>query len=375
MLSSRSRPILVMFLGAGFSRAFGMPLTDQLLRQIFASVDGAVQRELKAAICKFFPHAANSAEADFEVLLGLLDSLLDDKVARDRIFPRGDVSLVRSALLAGLGRVVHYSKDYSTYRTDLMMDSLIRILEACHQAYQLVIVTTNYDLIPDKAIGWLNDRALGYDDLDKPARDIRRFTYGSYIRGVWDSRPEGPALIEAYHHWQPFESGIQVYKLHGSLNWAYCSRCGEVDLSFGLTDLLAVYSLEPIRCAAGCGGTYTWLIVPPTHLKTYEYPLLKKTWLNAEAALTAAQRVVFIGYSLPPPDPLVALLILRARAAQSSEKFGYWVVNPDCRVHERFRTLLGRPEVMVPDEFNPESFLRQWTPTLIETVEPLKSLT
>jgi hypothetical protein len=104
------------------------------------------------------------------------------------------------------------------------------------------------------------------------------------------------------------------------------------------------------------------------HVKDYGAPLLQKIWRLAEDALAETQQVVFIGYSLPPADPFVAHLILRARARSCSKTgWKYWVFNKDACAHERFRSLLGPAEANILEKFTPQTFAAQWLHKILDS--------
>ncbi len=97
---------------------------------------------------------------------------------------------------------------------------------------------------------------------------------------------------------------IKLLKLHGSLNWLYCSSCGRlyVDDTYSIgiqerecqfcqqpSDNQDKHSLEP-------------LIITPTFLKEFSNLHIKNIWQNAFVELQEASHIVFIGYSLPHAD-------------------------------------------------------------------------
>jgi len=149
-----------------------------------------------------------------------------------------------------------------------------------------VLISLNYDTLLDDA---LTDAGAspnyGFRDLDL-------------------TRREGPLLA----------------KLHGSLNWALCPACGHVAVADEkIAHLLPhVEGLSCNRC--GCerlGG----MIISPTWLKSYEGAHLQHVWDLALEAIQQADRIVFVGYSMPPAD--VAIYHLIRRGLLASRK-GTW---------------------------------------------------
>jgi hypothetical protein len=81
---------------------------------------------------------------------------------------------------------------------------------------------------------------------------------------------------------------VQVFKLHGSLNWAYPGQRGK--------KLTAFQSYSDVLAAG-----FTPSLVPPTWKKGF-YSQHEDVWTGAVAALASATRIVVIGFSMPATD-------------------------------------------------------------------------
>ncbi|MGE5673413.1 MAG: SIR2 family protein [Mycobacterium leprae] len=100
-------------------------------------------------------------------------------------------------------------------------------------------------------------------------------------------------------------------KLHGSLNWALCPACSGITVTRGHEAYLLPES-NGLACGR-CGGTrMRGLIISPTWQKRYQAFPLQQVWEAALGALQQADRVVFVGYSIPPADVAIYHLIRRA---------------------------------------------------------------
>jgi hypothetical protein len=69
---------------------------------------------------------------------------------------------------------------------------------------------------------------------------------------------------------------------------------------------------NPARCAEEGHALLEPLLITPTYLKSYGRPQVSLIWQRAERALRDAQRVVFIGYSLPDADFHIKYLLQKA---------------------------------------------------------------
>src|SRR5690606_27649083 len=92
-------------------------------------------------------------------------------------------------------------------------------------------------------------------------------------------------------------------KLHGSLNWAYCSLCEQIEIHneyYHPCD-----SKEKLHCKL-CGNWYAQpVLITPTLFKSYDIPPLKQLWSLSLRLLSDIEKIVFIGYSLPTNDVAV----------------------------------------------------------------------
>jgi hypothetical protein len=238
------------------------------------------------------------------------------------------------------------------------------------------VITTNYDLIADMACFFINDQLAGVRGGDVRL-NLDRYRYGIHIRGLCQIlRQTGPAgrsgdaprFASAQSRSVSVE-GIPVYKLHGSLNWAFCENCHEIDIAFSRNELDSIYGWKPIPCASGCGGSYKRLIVPPQPMKVYSNYELVKVWKRAEDVLAAASHVAFIGYSLNPVDASVIQLVLRGRAKSRQHRGAPWdysMINPDRALLQRYRSLLGEPAIRDARPFDPAGFEREVLPRLLQ---------
>ena len=152
---------------------------------------------------------------------------------------------------------------------------------------------------------------------------------------------------------------IDLLKLHGSLNWAYCELCGIIakrlnaltqfelgrviravgpdDYRFSITDAIAH------QTCAKCTKSFHAqpVIVPPTWNKGgFSSASMKTVWARAAQHLAEAEYIVIIGYSVPPTDHFFHYLYSLGTMSETRVK-KILVYNPDAGVEERYRRLLG----------------------------------
>jgi hypothetical protein len=166
----------------------------------------------------------------------------------------------------------------------------------------VTLLSLNYDIIADNA-------------LPAVAEGQGRLALPDYSCDI---------ATDAYRQAEKFG---KLIKLHGSLNWLYCPNCHRLDLGVApsgrrtvkmlgalyLEDLNAKYGRRGSPCRE-CGTFVRPVLITPTHLKDYRNPHIARIWYEAARALREAERVVFIGYSMPDDDIDVVYLFKRGLA-------------------------------------------------------------
>lgn len=165
------------------------------------------------------------------------------------------------------------------------------------------VLTFNYDLVLERAL------LKEYGELD--------YKLGP-IRGL-----------------KKFSNGIPLIKLHGSLNWSWCSGCEEVYVDEKPT--AANYRREacPRR---GCRTMLDPLIVPPDANKNASLDTISSLWRKAGSFLSKADRIVIVGYSLPDADTSAKELLIGP--VQRVSRFD--VINSHPSALSAIETKLGR---------------------------------
>ena len=222
----------------------------------------------------------------------------------------------------------------------------IEVLQKLINLGKTVVITTNYALISDKAVQWINDRRLGLPQGIGPPKDLRRFQYGFKVSAVWTSDiQQGTNFDEEYFRnplWLENKELVQIYKLHGGSNWVYCDNCSdqrELHLSRTFNDVKKIFSIKENPTCCKCGTSYEYSIVPPMTNKNIDSDLVLKTvWSKAREALLNSTHIIFIGYSLPNADPKVIDLI---KSTRSLNRKYYLIMEKNHEVISRYERLLG----------------------------------
>lgn len=168
------------------------------------------------------------------------------------------------------------------------------------------------------------------------------------------------------------ERGIPHYKVHGSLNWFRDNSTLAIQATPLKPMLAKTYwdrlgldreAERPIDTVELLFGSNKWgeslhpepIIVPPTWNKGWYQEQLQSVWGNASAALSTAENVFVIGYSLPPSDQFFrAFWSLSTISDSVIDRF--WLFDPSSKgdIVDRFSSMMG-PAIMDRGRFRYES--------------------
>ncbi|HEU5180122.1 MAG TPA: hypothetical protein VFW45_04985 [Candidatus Polarisedimenticolia bacterium] len=304
----------VYFLGAGASRADfpDIPLMDNLLHEIVRT------RPVSALLMDFLEGVFGPGILDappdperiprIDDLFTLIDASLSGRGPSPAGISREKLIEVRRHLTASIGLVVARAVGAGLGRT------AIRFAKALPEASTLI--STNYDIVMDSALLERRPRNVNYgvavreavQRLDGQRRG--RFEEMHHFRAL----PDSEAIVRT--------GGIPLLKLNGSLNWLYCPRCDELDITLSQSTGAVLILDEPElgRCSQErCTSPYETVLVGPSLEQRYENRFLAATWVRAERSLREAASLVIVGYSLPEADYLVRAMFARTFGHRSDK--------------------------------------------------------
>lgn len=156
------------------------------------------------------------------------------------------------------------------------------------------ILTYNWDLLLDNVLG----REIVVPDFSKigELEEKEKQQYKNMWENLMAVRDLKWSTEIPYVNYQ---SKGYYLKLHGSIDWAYCSNrdCGSYSKVFAVNQLI-----EKHYCFECCSEVQ-YLIVPPVLNKDFRHiPFMKKVWNFARNEVKIAEEIVIWGYSLPPTD-------------------------------------------------------------------------
>jgi hypothetical protein len=301
----------VVILGAGFSHAVSehLPLANEL-------GDLAYQQAKSSESDLFREAPVFTDDRPFEMWLSLL--------AEDQPHLDESANRINAARFAILTRsIVAVLEERQALALEPDGPRWVYELISCFHERETTLVSLDYDTLIEVAV---NSMSLGLAEIE-----------GGLPRGFEDVSFGRPAPIQssvspqdivgthppqfAFPRHAP-EATMRLLKLHGSLDWWWVPN----DMS-GLTlaraETLSTFG-NPVRSTEeqlrSLPGREPF-IVPPLASKSpyYRNPLTRQLWREAFDALSTAERITLIGYSLPRTDVVMGGMLesaIRNREAQ-----------------------------------------------------------
>lgn len=297
---------IAIIFGAGASCSEGAPKQSDLFRSYFSSANRKaaysptleIDRELATFFAELFGIDVDDGFTrdfpTFEEVLGVLE-LAD---LREEGFKGFDVSgfckegasRIRS-LRSYLVLLIAAALDEALRQEGKYHNELMYTIMRCCDISLCDFISLNYDILLDNALIRLKESTNV--DLDYGIE------FSNFARpGQW-SRPDP-------------NHKLNLFKLHGSLNWLFCSVCGSMTLTpkeKGVCNLI----VNPGLCVCPeCRSMSVPIIIPPTYFKVLSNLYLQEVWRGAEKAMAAASTWIVCGYSFPDADIHVKYLMKRA---------------------------------------------------------------
>ena len=321
------RPETVYVLGAGFSCDAGVPLQPDILSGIrklgLLDLPRVLSEEFVDAQNKIFDFIGRIFETAPDPRLEDVFTLIDQSIQRKNHclgYNWQDLEVVRSALLDAIVLLFHAKQDLMASADRDFYDSVAAFLieqriAAGQESHPFSIISLNWDCILENAIYRCLDQ-YGITEVD-----VDYCCYTTPLQG-----PQGQKAKHVPSVQQKAKGlyNIKLMKLHGSINCVICPNCNRLYVGLHApSEWMEEYLLNKIcpRCARTAphsqegkrqGPILEPLLISPTFLKELSNTHIQMVWDNAYVDLCEAQRVIFIGYSLPEADYHLRTLLKRA---------------------------------------------------------------
>ena len=210
------KPATVFIFGAGASYADGVPLQADILPRIIKDEDAQLKlsdtaKRLRKFLTGYFAYGEQAPS--LEEVFGFIEFFIKNDLSLSKQWGVSELLEIK----ADLTKVIHYliSKNTTT-RSDHFREFWNKVQEI---EPEIGVITTNYDTLIDEAFDRIYPKSL----IDY-CIDFVNFRHPEAgIPFDWWIDPKKPT--ESFGETKL--TRIKLVKLHGSLNWKYCSCCGQ----------------------------------------------------------------------------------------------------------------------------------------------------
>lgn len=227
-----------------------------------------------------------------------------------------------------------------------VLDKLLRQEIANSAPDRPIVITFNQDLVLENAATRLKRRKDQW---------CLNSLYGEWSLSPLVATESTTPVFKQHDESCPDDPPIDLLKLHGSLNWGLTSATEDPTIGTvfprGTARKVHVMNRRQVRVAGmmrtgSARGRKRWhlwpLIVPPIYDKQriIGMQILQSMWKRASDAITVADRLVLVGYSLPESD-ITARQMLRRSFSANGPLRSVVLVNPDPTMGAKLQRILG----------------------------------
>jgi NAD-dependent SIR2 family protein deacetylase len=354
--SSSTKSKTVFILGAGFSVGAGAPSQENLVGKIFEinSTNPYVFEDGKVKFFqKFLERTMNipvalQKQVPLEDIFTPLDRCLIDNMSF-RDLNIHEIKETRGIIYYLIGQTLNHilrtsDKGYiDTFAKYLANESSKRMNHQYRNFDPVSVISTNWDILLDNSIK---------HEIDNNFKDSAVVDYCCYISSF---RKEDTSIIPGLEMLGKGGFNVKLIKLHGSLNWLQCPRCHRLYVEFD--EKIAMRQFNDNVTCRHCDKNFnktklshklTSNLIMPTFLKDLSNPQYKIIWQNAGIELSEADKIVFIGYSLPQADFEMRQLLSRMVRSKASIEVVDYGENTNPKIMEmkqRYKTFFGSRDI------------------------------
>ncbi|MEO3403493.1 hypothetical protein AAFN85_06300 [Mucilaginibacter sp. CAU 1740] len=303
---------IVYFLGAGFSKAYGYPLTTEIMPEILHTLLGGKlenlgghrnresENELLEYLYLIYPGLASLTKdniKDFAAhipniteVLSFVDHCCLYNVPPHPKLGEENLRVFQSLLKRALEELLlNYEMTNYTDKENALLQMFFDPIRNEKRESNVCIITTNYDLIIDEQF---RDSAIEH-----------RVNYGINYRNTETDESE---LI--------YQSDNSLLRYYGSLNWVKCEYCGQYYINpYGsiLHQTFEKKGKADNTCICNDLLVLKSVMVTPSLVRDIRDSNLLQVWKGAMEAIRNADKLVFVGYSMPGEDLAIKSIIMR----------------------------------------------------------------
>lgn len=306
--NQNDKPETVFVFGAGASYGDGVPLQADIIPRIIEDKDPQLRssdtaKRIREFLTRNFAYGEQCPS--LEEVFGFIDFFIKNELSLSKDWGLHELFQLKSDLT----KVIHYLISKNTARSEHFRIFWEEVKSKCPE---IGVITTNYDTLIDEAFDRIYPRCL----IDYCIDFVNYRHPDAGVPFDWWVDPKKPTSFND----GGVATRIKLIKLHGSLNWKYCSCCGQVALTpwqhqinLKLDSYETFLDTQVTECPFD-GNRLSSLLQVPTHLKINPNYIFNKLYDEASYLVGNAKQIVFVGYSFPEADVHIRALVRRCFA-------------------------------------------------------------
>ncbi len=337
----------VLFTGAGASKAFGYPITSGIFPKIAEMLtagelfeDWRVGAQYRKAIHRYLRELMPGYQrrrvknVSITALLSFVDYSILSGLSPSPGMRLDDLREFRQLVDLAMHEVLWWPRSHLHPLVKRLVDWFFR---QPNKGHHVSLISTNYD--------WEIDHEIfrRYDvSYSKVARNV---DFGFSWRAPFSGGNGRPYM-------RPAGAPHDIFKLHGSLNWAHCGLCNHVYVNLRQSPVYQMFGEHQTKNEANSCHCDHWplghLLVAPSIVRDVRDPNLLGIWHAAFEALRWAEEWIMVGYSLPMEDVAIRSMLFRAYSSRLRDnpirvrvfqkkgretEMNYRLLFPDCEYH------------------------------------------
>ena len=302
---------LSIFIGAGASKPFGCPLTNEILKIILDRIKEDNLFDNNSDLCKELYHFLETIMPGIYTtkelplitdILSLIDFLYLNNNVPSTSINVNDLKYFRALLERAIFEVIDSPNYKFGFEIPATLNHLTKYIEHLSETYSITIISTNYDIYLESEL-LLN--------LYKKGNICDLVNYGFGWRQVADGQ-----IINS-----PPKPLLSIFKLHGSLNWLQCDLCNRIYINpVGSVFHQAFRKEIDDNNTCHCGhAPLQCVILAPSLVNNTGNINLFSLWQNSLESLRNSDEWLIIGYSFPVEDLNIRSMFLRAYNGRENE--------------------------------------------------------
>ncbi len=259
------------------------------------------ERIEKDAVLKKAYNIVKSINVSLEDLFTIFDNVATEREHFRLFSPQNMADIhnkLKMCIIYAMAFAINESHDASDY--ELFSKYLLnKRLSSSQKEDTLAVVTMNWDDVLERIL------ARQCKEYNSNLSKNQQRVYPDLCFYDYDYK-NADKHIPSTHIKAKGHKNIKILKMHGSLAWLECPKCGRIftdyESEIAYEEFVGAKCPYCILSDNKAAPMLRSLIITPTFMKSLENLNLKNIWHNAFIDISEADHIVFIGYSFPDAD-------------------------------------------------------------------------